>query len=420
MIIHKFGGAAVKDAKGVRNLAAILNNRNESMVVVISAFGKTTNKLEELTSYIYSREETSFFHKLQELRSYHFQLISELFTEGHPVFLRINEVFQELEHCYSKKSDSYDHLYDQVVSKGEIISTLVIQSYLQDLGFACKWVDIRNKLITDNTYREATILWEQSHERIADMVDSSERLFITQGFIAGDQEGFSTTLGREGSDYTAAILGNMLNAEEVIIWKDVPGVLNADPRYFEETKKLDRISYREAIELAYYGAKIIHPKTIKPLQNKDIPLYVKSFLSPDSEGTIISQFESYDTSIPVFIVKKDQMLISILPKDFSFIFEQQISNIYQLFAEQRVKVNLMQHSAITFTVAVDRESPKIESLQDELKKNFRVLYNAGLELITVRHYTEEALKNVLQGRKVLVEQRSRHTAQFILKDQTEQ
>jgi len=416
MIIHKFGGAAVKDAKGVRNLAAILQERSENMVVVISAFGKTTNRLEELTDYIYNRDHASFTQKLQEIRLYHFQLIAELFMQGDAIFSRINDVFQELEQCYNKNSESYDHLYDQVVSQGEIISTLVIHSYLQELGFASVWVDIRNKLITDTTYREANILWDRSHKHIAEMINSSDHLFITQGFIAGNEQGFSTTLGREGSDYTAAILGYMSNAEEVIIWKDVPGVLNADPRYFEETKKLDRISYREAIELAYYGAKIIHPKTIKPLQNKHIPLYVKSFLSPDSEGTIISQFESYDNSLPVFIVKKKQMLISILPKDFSFIFEQQISNIYHLFAEQRVKVNLMQHSAITFTVAVDSESPKIESLQDELKKNFRVLYNEGLELITVRHYTEEALKNVLQSRKVLVEQRSRHTAQFILKD----
>ncbi|MGM0496727.1 MAG: aspartate kinase [Bacteroidota bacterium] len=419
MIVHKFGGAAVKDANGVINLSEILKDRQEHKVVVVSAFGKTTNNLEKLTYYIYNRNEEKFKEKLKTIRDYHYNIMYGLFSENNDIFITIDQIFKLLESSFRVDYQSYDYLYDQVVSLGEIISTKVVHAYLEQKGMPYDWMDIREFLKTDETYREANVDWSKSEKLINEGFDYSVKSIVTQGFIAGSKKGNSTTttLGREGSDYTAAILGNILNSEQVITWKDVPGILNADPRYFDNAEKLKEISYQEAIELTYYGAKIIHPKTIKPLIIKDIPLYVKSFLYPGSEGTLISQFASFDEGIPVFIMKEMQMLISVQPRDFSFIFEEQLSKIYQKFAEHRVKVNLMQNSAITFTVSVDTENPRISELLEDLRNDFKVLYNKGLALITIRHYTEQAVNDLLNNRKVLIEQRSRHTAQFIIEDQ---
>jgi len=389
----------------------------EEKVVVISAFGKTTNNLEDLTSYIYYREKEKFEEKLKAIHDYHNAIMNGLFAENNKIFTEIDKLFKTLENSYGFEHQGYDHLYDQIVSIGEILSTKVVQAFLIQDGIPCQWLDIRNFLKTDNTYREAVVKWSKSGKLIHEGFKCADKSIVTQGFIAGGEHGNSTTLGREGSDYTAAILGNILNAEQVITWKDVPGVLNADPRYFDTARKLKELSYQEAIELAYYGAKIIHPKTIRPLINKNISLYVNSFLYPDSEGTLISKFTSFDENIPVFIMKEEQMLISIQPRNFSFIFEEQLSSIYQKFAEHRVKVNLMQNSAITFTVSVDAENPRISQLLKDLKNEYKVLYNKGLELITIRHYTEKAVNDLLKNRKVLVEQRSRHTAQFIIEDQ---
>jgi len=417
MIVHKFGGAAVKDINGVMNLSEILKNRPEKKVIVISAFGKTTNNLEELALYIYNRDEENFDKKLQAIRDYHYKIMYGLFADNSTIFSEIDNFFTILEDLYDYDHKGYDHLYDQVVSIGELLSTKVVQTFLVKEGFFCEWIDIRKFLKTDSTYREAIVNWDRSEKLIKEGFDCEDKTIVTQGFIAGGAFGDSTTLGREGSDYTAAILGNVLNSEQVITWKDVAGVLNADPRYFDSPRKLEKISYQEAIELAYYGAKIIHPKTIRPLINKNIPLYVNSFLYPDSKGTIISKFTFFDEDIPIYIMKEKQMLISIQPRDFSFIFEEQLSSIYQKFAEHRVKVNLMQNSAITFTVSVDAENPRVSKLLEDLRNDYKILYNKGLELITIRHYTEEAMRDFLKNRKVLVEQRSRHTAQFIIEDQ---
>lgn len=414
MIIHKFGGAAVKDAEGVINLSEILKGRSERKIVVISAFGKTTNNLEELTNFSFNNEKENFQEKLETIRDYHLDIITELFPPDHSIYTEIKELFSQLESLFNLDHNGYDHLYDQIVSFGELLSTKIVHAFLKMQSLYFDWMDIRRYLITDKTYREANINWSDSEKYVKKYFDLDKKDMITQGFIGGDLNGNSTTLGREGSDYTAAVLGYFLNADQVIIWKDVPGVLNADPRFFQNTRKLDKVSYQEAIELAYYGAKIIHPKTIKPLKNKNIPLMVYSFVHPDCPGTVISEHSTSDTSIPVFIVKEQQMLISISPRDFSFIFEEQLSNIYQKFAEHRVKVNLMQNSAITFTVSVDKDNPRVTTLIDDLKQDYRILYNEDLELITIRHYTEDSIREILKGRKVLVEQRSRHTAQFIL------
>jgi aspartate kinase len=420
MIIHKFGGAAVKDANGVRNLSEILKNRQENKVVVISAFGKTTNNLEELTLFAYRKEADRFESQLKVIRDYHLDIVQNLFSGNHFIFNEIDSFFSEIESYYNLDYREYDHLYDQIVAYGELLSTKVVQAYLRDIGMPYEWLDIRKCLITDETYREANILWFESEGLVQQRINSTQDQIITQGFIACNRRGETTTLGREGSDYTAAVLGYVLKADQVIIWKDVPGVLNADPRYFKETRRLNEISYQEAIELAYYGAKIIHPKTIKPLKNRNIPLMVYSFIHPASPGTIISDDSSSDDNIPVFIVKKEQILISISPHDFSFIFEEELSKIYQRFAEYRVKVNLMQNSAITFTVSVDRDNPKIALLIDELRKEYKILYNENLELITVIHYTEVSLKEVVKNRKILIEQRSRDTAQFILENKKDE
>jgi len=416
MIVHKFGGAAVKDTNGVKNLFEILRTRQERKVVVISAFGKTTNNLEELSSYIYNREKEKFEEQLKAIRDYHYKIMYGLFVENSTIFTEIDQLFKTLNGAYDFDHRDYDYLYDQVVCIGELLSTKVVQAFLAQEGIPCQWVDIRKFLKTDSTYREAIVNWDKSEKIIRKEFNCVNESIVTQGFIAGNEQGDSTTLGREGSDYTAAILGNILNSEQVITWKDVTGVLNADPRYFERARKLEEISYQEAIELAYYGAKIIHPKTIRPLINKNIPLYVNSFLYPESKGTMISKFTSFDENIPIYIMKEKQILISIQPRDFSFIFEEQLSRIYQKFAQYRVKVNLMQNSAITFTVSVDAENPRVSQLIEDLGNNYKVLYNKGLALITIRHYTEEAMKDLLKNRKVLVEQRSRHTAQFIIED----
>ena len=415
MVVYKFGGASVKNAERVKNLKDIIVQNQEARVVVLSAFGKTTNQLEELAAHIDRRDEPGFVEKLEEIRRYHDEVISGLLLPDDPVHGYIEEIFARIRQSFDMECSDYDFLYDQVVSFGELLSTVVVSAYLVREGLNCRYVDIRKVLITDDLFREANIVWPSAELFVKEHLSPGEgEMVLTQGFIGGTPDGWSTTLGREGSDYTAAVIANILEAERLVIWKDVPGVLNADPRYFSHTEKLDRISYQEAIELAYYGAKIIHPKTIKPLQNKDIPLYVQSFVEPEKEGTCITQDGHYDGDKPIFILKTDQMLLSILPRDFSFVVEEQLSRIYGLFARHRIKINIMQNSALNFTACVDNNSTRIPGLISDLSKHYRVLYNRGLELITVRHYTEQVLRDIQQGRHVLVEQRSRHTAQFLM------
>lgn len=416
MKVFKFGGASVKDAKAVKNVAGVLKLfPSDNLCVVVSAMGKTTNALEGVLNAFVNGENT--VEKIEQLRQFHYQIMDELFTDkNNKVYDEVNNLFVELEWVIEDNpNENYDYDYDQIVSIGELLSTKIVSYYLQSIGLENNWLDARDLLRTDNTYRDAKIDWEVSQEWVNQKVDKTAKINITQGFIGVTSENFTTTLGREGSDYSAAILAYFLNAESVTIWKDVPGMLNADPKWFDDTQKLEHISYREAIELAYYGATIIHPKTIKPLQNKQIKLFVKSFLAPNETGTVINSETNSDSLIPSFIFKVNQILISISAKDFSFIVEENLSHIYSLFADHQVKINMMQNSAINFSVCVDNYERRVAPLLEKLKKEYKVLYNDGLELVTIRHYDDKTLKRVLVNKTVLLEQKTRNTARFVLR-----
>ena len=343
---------------------------------------------------------------------------NDLFSnKGHQIYSEIENEFNDLyDLLFKEKHDSYDLKYDQVVSLGEIFSTKIVSSFLKTRKLANKWVDIRRVFLTDDTYREAKIDMELTQNRVDDSFNfKNDKIYLTQGFIGGSKNGVVTTLGREGSDYTAAVLANLLNAKKVIVWKDVEGILNADPQYFNGTKKLDKISYQEAVELAYFGAKVIHPKTIKPLHNKNIPLYVRSFINPEGKGTEIDCFKKYEQDLPIFILKKNQVLISLFPKDLSFVLEDELSKIFKYLSEHRIKVNLIQNSAISFSFCVDNSNNKVKLLIDRLKEDYKVLYNDQLELLTIRHYSNKAIDKITRGRKIYIEQRSRHTAHFVIR-----
>jgi aspartate kinase len=423
--VFKFGGGSVKDADSVRNVATILRKYSpEKVVVILSAMGKTTNALEKVLNAWYERDERLHTF-IQDVINYHEGIITSLFPDkNHPVYFKTDLLFGELEgHLHTSPSLDYDFDYDQVVSFGELISTLIVSEFLVSESFNCQWFDVRELIKTDDTWREGKVDWEttesQIREQVSDFLDDSKgkpAIALTQGFLGAATDGATVTLGREGSDYTAAIFAHALHAEEMVIWKDVPGLLNADPKYFSVTERLASISYREAIELAYYGATVIHPKTIKPLQNKDIPLRIKSFVDPDSEGTIITQNTSADSHIPSFIFKVNQVLISISPRDFSFIDEQSLSEILAVFADNSIHISLMQNSAISFSVCVDHNERRLSQLFEALGKEYKVRYNTGLELITIRHYDQATIDRVLEdGKTVLLEMRSRLTAQFVVR-----
>ena len=423
--VFKFGGASVKDADSVRNVAAILKHHApQKLTVIVSAMGKTTNALEKVLNAWYESDErlNTYIH---DVIQYHQDITSALFPDkNHPVHFKTDLLFGELEgHLDTPPALNYDFDYDQVVSFGELISTTIISEFLISEGFNCRWFDVRELISTDNSWREGKVNWEttglQIREKVSGFLDSSNgmpAIALTQGFLGATSDGATTTLGREGSDYTAAIFAFALDAAEMVIWKDVPGLLNADPKYFSVTEKLASISYREAIELAYFGATVIHPKTIKPLQNKDIPLRIKSFLVPSDEGSLIHQNTSADSLIPSFIFKVNQVLISISPIDFSFIDEQSLSEILAVFASNSIHISMMQNSAISFSVCVDTNDRRLSHLFDALKKEYKVRYNSGLELITIRPYAQATIDSVLEdGKTVLLEMRSRHTAQFVVR-----
>lgn len=419
MRVFKFGGASVKDASAVKNVASILRRYSgEKIIGVISAMGKTTNALEQVVAGIFS-QDGSANKALEQVRSFHFHILEELFDRNDPVIDEIHNLFVELEWAVEGEPElSYDQEYDQIVSVGELLSSKILHHYLKKEGISSSWIDARDIIRTDDTFREGKVDWNITEQNVKDKLlpkFSSSEILITQGFIGVTSDNFTTTLGREGSDYTSAILGFCANAEEVIIWKDVPGVLNADPKWFDETVLLEHISYLDAIELAFYGATVIHPKTIKPLQNKNIPLRVKSFIAPEKEGTLIADGFQYKL-VPSFIFKIDQVLVSISPKDFSFIVEENLSNIFSVFAEAGVKINLMQNSAVSFSICIDNRKDKFDSLIAELKKNFRVRYNTDLELITIRYYDDPTIARVMKGKEMILEQKSRNTIQLVVRN----
>ncbi|WP_104381910.1 aspartate kinase [Sphingobacterium sp. HMA12] len=418
MQVFKFGGASVKDAESVRNSAKIISKyKGEALLVVISAMGKTTNLLEKLTREYYNNTGLQF-QTLEEAKAFHFQILQDLFPGGeHPIFDEIANCFVEIEWILEEDpQDSYDYLFDQIVSMGELISTKIVAAYVAFIGEKVKWVDARDYILTDNTYREAAVDWSKTEEKIRAELPSilDEYIVITQGFLGSTSENFTTTLGREGSDYSAAIFASCLNAENVTIWKDVPGVLNADPKWFEKTELIPELSYTDAIELTYYGATVIHPKTIKPLQNKKIALNVRSFVDPESPGTIIRS-TNQTLPVPSFIFKVNQIFISISPRDFSFIVEDNLRDIFNLFHEHRIKINMMHNTAINFTVAVDDTGKNLVDLINDLEQRFKVTYESGLELITIRYYNQETIDRVLVDKEVISELKDRYTCQLLVK-----
>jgi aspartate kinase len=417
MKIFKFGGASVKDADGVKNVLNVLKTvGHEDVLIVVSAMGKMTNAL-ELVITNYFDKSTEFNASLQEVKKYHNQILMDLFDdEDNDVFFAVNSHLADLEYFLrSNKSPNYSFVYDQVISYGELISTTIVSHYFNEQGLNNNWIDVRNFIKTDNNYRDGNVDWEQTQKLISKGI-KKKNLNITQGFLGSDENNFTTTLGREGSDYTAAIFAYCLGAESVTIWKDVPGVMNADPRYFENAILLNQISYREAIELAFYGASVIHPKTLQPLQRKEIPLFVKSFINPLLPGTSVSKGADLDPLIPCFIIKKNQLLLSLSSLDFSFMMEDHMSEIFALFSEHKIKVNLIQNSAISFSVCIEDKYGNFNPLKTSLSKKFKVSYNENVSLYTVRHFDEEALQIVEKNKTILLKQISRGTLQVVTKE----
>lgn len=416
MKVYKFGGASVRDASGIRNLAEIVSGEKEDLLIVVSAFGKTTNALENVLKKWFSGDR-GYRDLLEDIMSYHLAVAEELFKGEGVAREKIGNSFATLEeYLKSERRSDYDFNYDQVVSYGEVWSTIIVSEFLNYRNLNTRWVDIRGVLVTDDRYRDANILWNESMARVKGVFNfKGTARYLTQGFIGSTVSGRTTTLGREGSDYTAAILANMLDAESVVVWKDVPGLLNADPQWLKDARKLDEVSYREAVEMTFSGAKIIHPKTIKPLHNKHIPLHVKSFIVPGEKGTVIKADAKVKELLPVFIRKENQILISILPKDFSFVMGDNLSRIFYLFVRHGIKVNLVEASAISINVCVDDDRVKVSSLIDDLKAEFDAIYNEGLEMLSVRHYTDEAVGMITKGRDILLEQRTRSTVRFVVR-----
>ncbi|MCO5934954.1 aspartate kinase [Mucilaginibacter sp. RB4R14] len=418
MLVFKFGGASVKDAQGVINLGNVVGSyAGNQILVVVSAMGKTTNALERLTNAYFNG--TDDMHEIfEEIKEYHYHIAHELFGENHPVFNDIANTFVEIDWAIEDDPhDDYDFIYDQIVSIGELVSTRIVNAWFNHTGITSKWLDVRGYIHTDNTYREGVVDWDKTRAAIQKDIPAmlNKGVVVTQGFLGGTSENFTTTLGREGSDYTASIIAACLGAESVTTWKDVPGILNADPKHFADTIKFDELSYQEAIEMTYYGASVIHPKTIKPLQNARIPLLVKPFNNPNDPGTVIKEGAVNKFEKPVIIVKQNQVLLSISANDYSFISERHLSEIFGFFAKHHVKVNMMQTSALSFTACIDYAADKFEKLLQTLKESFKVKYNNELTLITLRHYTNAAVDEITEGKTVLMKQTNRNTAQVVLK-----
>lgn len=418
MQVFKFGGASVKDADGVRNVARIVEDyKDQQLIIVVSAMGKTTNLLEEVTKAYYN-QEAELYNLFEKAKKFHEQVLDELFEDKqHSIFDEVANLFVEIDWIIEEEpQDAYDYLYDQIVSIGELVSSRIIEAYLRKVDIHSLWIDARNYIHTDNTFREGQVNWEKTERSMRSSIPAllEKNILVTQGFIGSTSENFTTTLGREGSDYTAAIFAASLDAELVTIWKDVPGVLNADPKWFDSTELIPELSYLDAIELTYYGATVIHPKTIKPLQNKGIALAVRSFVDTKNNGTII---RATNNTLPVssFIFKVNQVLISILPKDFSFIVEDNFSHIFDVFAKHRLKINMMHNSAVSFSVSVDYDEQNIVSLIKELKKQYDVEFTRDLELVTIRYHNPQTIERVLINKEVIMQLQDNYTCQMLIR-----
>jgi aspartate kinase len=432
--VFKFGGASVNSAKGIQNLVSILQRyRDDNILMVVSAMGKTTNGLEELLKYYMADDAISMVDTYHKIRKYHFDILYEIFPDRqNPVFVEVENLFDQLRvhirkgHLTKSGKGEYTCEYDQIVSYGELLSAAIIHHFLILKGIQSSLYDARELIRTDSSFMDARVDWDLTKKLIRTAIQkyfkSSRcgKIALTQGFIGSDHKGNTTTLGREGSDFTAAIFAFSLGIKEVTIWKDVPGIMNADPKWFRNAKKIDSLSFREAIELAYYGASIIHPKTIKPLENANITLLVRSFVEPGLPGTRIENLKEWTISTPIYIRKQNQVLVSISPRDFSFIVEENLSQVFKILASYQVKVNVMQNSAISFSVCLDNNHHALPLLLSELQKNFIVRYNDDAELYTIRHYNQAAIRKISKNRKVLLEQKTRNTVHLVVIPESQQ
>ncbi len=414
MKVFKFGGASVKDAEAIRNVGRILTlYKNNKLIIVVSAIGKTTNLLERLIDAYWNEHGVKAI--FEEFKSFHKTIINELKLTNSSLF---HTHFTALEDkLNSNKSDDYNFEYDQLICYGELLSTTIISEYLIENSYKCGWVDARHLIRTNNKWREAKVNWESTEQNYTNQIPQlfeTNNFIVTQGFIAGTKENHTTTLGREGSDFTASVFAYVGNAESVTIWKDVPGMLNADPRIFNGTVLLKQISFKEAIELAYYGASVIHPKTIQPLKNKEIPLFIKSFLKPLDDGTMIQSSMIYDSKVPSFIFKTNQLLLSLTPRDFSFVVEDNLKDIFSILSDMNIRINLMQNSAVSFSFLIDNKYD-LEKLLSLLNTEYLVKYNEHVELLTIRHYTSQTVNRLASDKTILLEQRSRQMARLVLK-----
>lgn len=410
--VFKFGGASINDVQSIKHIAQLLKAYQDcQLVIVFSAMGKVTNMLEDIVgAYILNKGNP--YEYLQKVKNFHNIILKNLFREGSPIFDEVNNLYIEIEWVIEEDPhQSYSYYYDQIVSIGELLSTKIMSAYLSDNGFDNKWIDVRDMIRTDNNYRNARVNWDITSSLVKRYV--THNCSITQGFIGCSSDNFTTTLGREGSDFSAAIISSCLEVEELVIWKDVPGMMNADPKIFCNAKLFDSVSFDEAIELAFYGAKVIHPRTIQPLKKKRIPLRVKSFVNPDNKGTLIAEGIDTFPKMPSYIIKDQQILLSISDKNLSFIVEDHMSKIFSLLSLHSASVNMMQNSAVSFSICIDYDKYKTDSLVKDLQKEFSITYNKNLSLYTIRHYREEDLEELLSNKKIILEQKSRNTIQVI-------
>ena len=416
MKVFKFGGASVKDAKGVENVVKVLQHENFTEgVVIVSAMGKMTNALEEVVNAYY-KKQSILKDKIQFIRDFHYAIINELFPE------KTADIYFEVEQLFglfsgfmiTNKSSDYNYIYDQLVGFGELLSTKIISAYLNQQAIKNTWLDVRTLIKTDANYRDAHVDWVKTEQNIQQKL-ANENIYLTQGFLGASEKNNTTSLGREGSDYSAAIFAYCLHAKSVTIWKDVDGVLNADPRYFEKSVLLKQISYSEAIEMAFYGASVIHPKTLKPLENKQITLYVRSFLNLNTEGTIVSRGQQIIPNVPCFIIKQQQILLSISALDFSFMVEYNLSDIFKILHDHKLKVNLIQNSAISFSVCIEDKYNNFQQFLLQIKTKYKVNYFENVTLYTIRHATTNTIESIVQKGEVLLKQRTQGTVQLIIK-----
>jgi len=420
MKVFKFGGASVRDAENIKNVSSIIQTYgDDKLLVVISAMGKMTNALEKVIKNYYNNGKVSGEAALDEVKQYHTNQVISLFDSEKEILAELMTIFDSASnHLQQSDKSDYDLDYDQIVSCGELASTKIVCNYIKQEGLRATWLDAREVIHTDDTFREGNVDWKQTQSNIQQKVNTlfeQTDIVVTQGFIGKSTSGLTTTLGREGSDYSASIFSFCLDAESMSIWKDVPGILTGDPRRFENLTKIDRLSYKEAIEMTYYGAKVIHPKTIKPIQNKSIPLYVRSFINPKGDGTMISDVIELNYP-PVVVIEDDQALIHFSTKDFSFVAEHHLSRLFDLFTKHRIKVNMMRNTAISFTICTHENLQKLNALKEDLADEFKVVVDTGQELITVRHFNQQVVDELKKGKIVLFEERLSNTMQMVVKD----